>query len=283
MIPELRLPDVPEPPGTAQLSNELFHRLQALILAVSGIQLADSKRAMVATRLARRLRALRLSSYEAYFELLQTPEHPELIEFIDAVTTNLTYFFREPHHFELLKGTVLPKLASRAGSAAPVRIWSAGCSSGQEAYSIAMQLVEGGLHRQRPLRILCTDIHSRMVRQTASGTYTEHEMRGLDDERRNRYFTRLGDQRLQANQELRSMMICKRSNLFDQWPFRPGVDVIFCRNTLIYFSVEKQHELIRRLSQFQNPGSYLFLGHSESMRDCEDVYRRAGNTVYERI
>lgn len=283
MIPKLHIPVVPEQPGTAQLGGDLFRRLQALILQVSGIQLADSKRTMVATRLARRLRALELDSYEQYFTLLQKPDNPELYEFIDAVTTNLTYFFRENHHFQMLADTVAPKLADKAGSSTPVRIWSAGCSSGQEAYSIAIQLVEAGLHRVRPIRILCTDIHSQMVRQTAAGIYTESELRGLSMERRQRFFRKFDNQRVQADQELRSMLICQRSNLFDDWPFRPGVDVVFCRNTLIYFSPEKQHELIRRLANYQNTGSYLFIGHSESMRECEDVYRRAGNTVYERI
>ena len=263
------------------LDDETFAEFQRITLETTGIVLADNKRAMITTRFARRLRALDLPDFRSYLELLASPAHPERGMFFDTVTTNLTYFFREPHHFEALTARVLPAIERRSGGR-PVRIWSAGCSHGQEPYSIAIAALESRVPLGRSVRVLCTDIHSRAVGQAREGIYSGEELRGLAPARRDRWFTALPDGRWQASEELRRMLICKELNLFGPWPIRPGVDVVFCRNVLIYFDLEHQRKLVRGFAAIQPPGAHLFLGHSETLRDCDDIYRRVDNTLYER-
>jgi chemotaxis protein methyltransferase CheR len=268
---------------TGGMSDKVFSAFQRLTLETTGIELASSKRAMLLTRFNRRLKALRLDSYEEYLSLIQQAGHPERIEFIDTVTTNLTYFFREPHHFKVMEQKVFPQLEKNGNSSAPVRIWSAACSSGQEPYSIAITAHKSGITSKRPVRIMCTDIHTKLVRQTQKGEYSKDELRGLSDEQREQWFSQSANGLWQADQALRSLLLCKQLNLFGPWPIRPGVDVIICRNVLIYFDQERQTKLIHGFAKVQNAGSYLFLGHSETMKDSDKLYRRVDNTVYERL
>lgn len=265
------------------MSDEVFRGFQRIALEQTGIELADGKRAMIVNRFSRRLGALGLSCFEEYLSVVSEPGHPEAREFIDTVTTNLTYFFREPHHFDVLSKTVLPQLAKRINMPTPIRIWSAGCSSGAEPYSLAMVARETEATSARPVRILCTDIDSKMVEATRLGSYSEEQMRGLDTARRQRWFSKTPSGRFQANEELGALLICKQLNLFDKWPFKPGVDVIMCRNVLIYFNPDYQKKLLKNFALIQRPGSYLFLGHSETLEGFKDCYRRIDNTVYERI
>ncbi len=266
-----------------ELTDVVFDGFRKLTLEQTGISLDETKRAMIMTRFSRRVRALGLNSFEEYLEVLSQSTHPERIEFIDTITTNLTYFFREPHHFEQLGQVIIPRLQSEQNSRKPIRIWSAGCSSGQEPYSIAMTALEAEHTGRRPVRILCTDIDSKMVGQTQRGRYKPTELRGMSPEQTQLWFARQSDGMLQAKDELVSMMVCKYMNLFGPWPIRQGVDVIFCRNVLIYFDVERQEKVVRGMAKLQDPGSTLFLGHSETISQCSDVYRRISNTVYERL
>ena len=265
------------------LSDEVFRGFQRIALEQTGIELADSKRAMIANRFSRRLGALGLTCFEEYLGVVSEPGHPEAREFIDTVTTNLTYFFREPHHFEVLSKTVLPQLAKRINMPTPIRIWSAGCSSGAEPYTLAMVAKETPATSERPVRILCTDIDTKMVEATRLGSYSGDQMRGLDDVRRERWFSKTPSGRYQAKEQLGSMLICKQLNLFNTWPIKPGVDVIMCRNVLIYFNPSYQKKLLTNFSQIQSPGGFLFLGHSETLEGFKDSYRRVDNTVYERV
>lgn len=269
---------------TFPLTDEVFKAFQQITLEQTGISLSSTKRAMIATRFTRRVKSLGLDGFEEYLRLVQSVNHPERANFIDTVTTNLTYFFRESHHFESLKKDILPALHDlpRLGEK-PIRIWSAGCSSGQEPYSIAMMAGEAEAKIKRQVRILCTDIHTEMVKQTENGIYKVTELRGLNDAQKKRWFESIGGQKVQATNELRSMLRCKQMNLFDPWPIKGGVDVIFCRNTLIYFSVERQTRIIRGFAKLQKPGSKLFIGHSETIRQCSDVYERTANTSYVRL
>lgn len=262
------------------LDEALFDDFRALILETTGIQLAESKKAMLITRLSKRLNALGMSSYADYLALVKQPGHAERTAFIDAVTTNLTYFFREPHHFAAVQRLLSePEAIAKPG---PVRIWSAGCSSGQEPYSLAISVAESGILKHRQVRILCTDIHSGMPRLTSHGSFDESGMRGLSDERRDRWFKRGIDGRWVADQALRSLLICKQLNLFDSWPIKPGVDMIFCRNTLIYFDDDRTQQVLRGFASRQNPGAHLFIGHSERIDGVNDLYFRFDNTVFER-
>lgn len=263
------------------LGDEDLKAFQRLAMDATGIKLEDAKRSMIYTRFLRRLRALRMSTFAQYIEHLESGDPAERETFVNTITTNLTYFFREPHHFEFLHDDVVPALKVRRGPD-PVRVWSAGCSSGEEPYSIAMTLAEAGLIGGSQYKLLCTDIDTNMVARTHAGQFRESDIRGLSDERRSRWFDSRGDQ-LQAKNELRRGMMCRPLNLFVKWPIRHGVDVIFCRNVLIYFERERQDQIVTEFSKIQEPGGYLFLGHSESLRGFEKTYKRVSNTVYRRV
>ena len=265
------------------MSDQVFAGFQRITLEQTGIELAEGKRAMIVNRFSRRLLALGLTCFEEYLTLVADPHSEEALEFIETVTTNLTYFYRESHHFEVISKMVLPELARRTDPTKPIRIWSAACSSGQEPYTLAITVRESEAAKDRLVRILCTDIDSKMVAATQAGCYRAEEMRGLSQERRDKWFERRADGRYDASELLRSLIICKRLNLFDNWPIRPGVDVIMCRNVLIYFNPDYQKKLLQKFSEVQNNGGYLFLGHSESIDGFSDMYRRIDNTVYERI
>ncbi|MFK7862344.1 MAG: protein-glutamate O-methyltransferase CheR [Granulosicoccus sp.] len=265
------------------MSDEVFRGFQRIALEQTGIELADSKRAMIVNRFSRRLDALGLSCFEEYLQLVGHAGHPEAREFIDTVTTNLTYFFREPHHFDVLASMVLPQLSSRINTGTPIRIWSAGCSSGAEPYTLGIVVKESKALNDYAVRILCTDIDTKMVQATQLGSYTEEQLRGLSKERRERWFEKTPSGMHQADEQLRSMLICKQLNLFHAWPIKSGVDVIMCRNVLIYFNLEYQKKLLSNFAGIQKPGGYLFLGHSETLEGFKDSYRRVDNTVYERI
>ena len=269
--------------SSSVMGDDVFKAFQRIALEQTGIELANSKRAMVINRFSRRLEALGLTSFDDYLDLVRQAGHPEAREFIDTVTTNLTYFFREPHHFQVLSNVVLPQLASRINVPTPIRLWSAGCSSGAEPYSLAMVVKELPLTASRPVRILCTDIDTKMVELTRRGVYNAEQMRGLDAKRKEAWFTRSPDGRFTAKDELRSMLICKQLNLFDQWPIKIGVDVIICRNVLIYFKPDYQKKLLEKFAATQTSGGFLFLGHSETLSGFKDKYKRVDNTVYERV
>ena len=265
------------------MSDETFDRFRELTLDMTGIQLSPSMRAMVESRVGRRLHALKLEDFEAYLDLVLASDPSERTGFIDSVTNTLTYFFREPHHFAYLEDRVFPRLAESGSRARAVRIWSAGCSSGQEPYTLAMVAERADLVAHRSVRILCTDIHSKMVEQTRRGVFAPEEMRGLSSELQQQWFRQLPNGSWQADQGLRSLLICKQMNLFGPWPLRRGVDVIMCRNTLTYFDEQRRTRLIRGFAELQEPGSHLILGHAETLVDCEALYERVASTVYRRL
>lgn len=269
--------------GRPLLSDATFTSFQRLVLQHTGIVLAEKKRSMFVNRFSKRLMALNISCYEDYLELISTPGHPETVNFIDTITTNLTYFFREPHHFTFLGENVLPRLAAEKAQVDPIRIWSAGCSSGQEPYSIAITVLNTPAVEAHQVKILSTDIHSKLVTQTSQGIYTRDQLRGLSQENVQQWFDRKGADSWQAKVELRNLLYSKKLNLFGPWPIRTGVDVIMCRNVLIYFSPAYQQKLINGFAAMQQSGSYLFIGHSETLEASSRLYRRVANTVFERV
>ncbi|MEM1432539.1 MAG: CheR family methyltransferase [Pseudomonadota bacterium] len=264
------------------LSDRDFNALRELALEQTGIHLDDSKRTMLYARFTRRLRDLRLSTFADYIQEIRRPGSPELSEFINTVTTNLTYFFREEHHFEFLRTEALPALRQRAGAKALLRFWSAGCSSGEEPYSIAMTLNECRLKGAADYRLLATDLDTEMINRTRAGRFRMSSIRGLTDERRKLWFDQR-DGQLVAKAPLREGLIIRQLNLFGSWPLQNPVDVIFCRNVLIYFTRDDQVRVIRQFSRHQLSGGLLFLGHSESIRGLDDLYERISNTVYRRL
>jgi chemotaxis protein methyltransferase CheR len=272
-------------PREYQFSEDAFQRLRRLVHAELGISLADSKRELVYRRLSRRLRALKLIDFDSYLRLIEQRDPEELQNFCNALTTNLTAFFREPHHFEFLADQLLPLIERNNAATRRIRIWSAGCSSGEEAYSAAMVALETLGHlRGWSIRILATDIDSNVLEQARRGIYNGEALEKLDAARLVRWFHRVGRSRqYRVCQELRQLIAFRRLNLIDQWPMAGPFDVILCRNVIIYFDRATQRHIIERMARLQRPGDHLILGYSESLLDVSTRYRLIGQAMHCRV
>ena len=265
------------------LSAAQFATIAALLHGEAGITLGPNKRDLVHGRLARRLRALGCPDFARYIRLVNEPGgEDERRSMINALTTNLTGFFREPHHFEFLTSDILPELVREHGGARRLRIWSAGCSSGEEPYSIAMAVHSGLPDIERwDARILATDIDTDMVAAGRSGRYEASRTERVPLKMRQRYLVPApnGDAVLMA-EALRSLISFKCLNLLERWPMQGPFDVIFCRNVVIYFDKETQRTLFDRYADLLKPGGWLFIGHSESLFHISTRFEHLGKTIY---
>ena len=250
----------------------------------AGIVLGEGKRELVYGRLIRRLRALGLRRFGDYCALLEDDAHEEVEHFINALTTNLTSFFREPHHFEHLATNLLPALLRQRGDKR-LRVWSAGCSTGEEPYSIAMVLAEV-MPPSWDWKVLATDLDSNVVRTAAAGIYGIERVKGMDRVRLRRFFQRGGGTReglVRVRGELRERVRFRRLNLLEPWPLRAPVDIIFCRNVVIYFDKPTQRSLFERYADQLVAEGHLFVGHSESLFKVCDRFRPLGGTIYQKV
>lgn len=258
------------PPGRAstsapELTHEQFARITHLLHEYSGIRMRDGKEGLVRARLLRRLRTLGMNNFDAYLSFVDRDEsRREFAEMIDALTTNKTEFLREAAHFEYLRDAVFPNLT---GS---VRIWSAGCSSGEEPYTLAMLCNEGLRDiATRDVQILATDISHRALGQAKAGIYPVELLRHLPAHWVQRFWTLKqnadGQPVGEASQALRRLIQYDRLNLMDRWPMQGSFDIIFCRNVMIYFDKATQQRLVERYWALMRPGGYLFVGHAESL------------------
>jgi chemotaxis protein methyltransferase CheR len=274
------------PAGEAReftLSDAEFERLRGLVREHTGIALADSKRELVYGRLVRRLRKLAMPSFAAYIHRLESDDPAEFEEFVNAITTNLTAFFREDHHFRYLAEQVLPQFAAR-GAGQRLRIWSAGCSTGEEPYSIAITLAEAAAAlRGQDVRVLATDLDSNVLAHAKEGIYEEARFEKMPAARREQFFTNVGPGRWRVKEAVRGLITFNQLNLMNAWPMRGPFDVIFCRNVVIYFDKPTQRELFARMAALQRPGDLLFIGHSESLFRVSESYELVGKTVYRRL
>jgi chemotaxis protein methyltransferase CheR len=256
-----------------------FLRACGLIRARAGIALSAAKQDMVYSRLARRVRALRFQRFRDYLDFLEQGEDAEWEAFTNALTTNLTSFFREPHHFP-----VLARHLVRHGRQRPAVVWCCAASSGEEPYSIAITAAEafGGL--QAPVRILATDIDTNVLTSARNGVYPMERVERMPRERVERFFqqgigARHGQVRVRP--ELRGLVTFRRLNLLDsQWPLRGPFDAVFCRNVMIYFDKDTQAQVLRRIAPLLAADGLLFVGHSESLFHVADLFRLLGQTVY---
>jgi chemotaxis protein methyltransferase CheR len=262
-----------------QYSDKDFQCIRRLIRGRTGISLSEAKRDMVYSRLARRLRARGLRRFSEYLELLRLGDEAEWEAFTNALTTNLTSFFREAHHF--------PVLAQHAVRHAPGRkfqVWCCGCSSGEEAYSIAITLAETFASLTPPISILAGDVDTQVLRTAERGVYPMERVERLGSERVRRFFLRgTGGQAGQARvrPELRALVNFRALNLLaSAWPSRRPFDVIFCRNVMIYFDRVTQAAILRRFAPLLRPDGLLFVGHSESLFHVSETFRLRGKTVY---
>jgi len=269
-----------------ELTDAEFNRLRELVREHTGIALSDAKRELVYGRLARRLRKLKLASFAEYCTLIEGRPAEEMQELTNAITTNLTSFFRENYHFEQLAAEVLPQVErSRAGTRR-VRLWSAGCSTGEEPYSLAVVVREALAHLHGwDIKLLATDIDSKVIATAAEGVYGEERLKGIGAERVRRWFPRAAGQpgNCEASAELKTLITFRQLNLFDPWPMKGPFDIIFCRNVVIYFDKDTQRALFERMAQVQEPGGWLFVGHSENLFSVTSRYKLVGRTVYRRV
>ncbi len=266
--------------------NEDFEVLRTLVKQLTGINLSEQKRELVYGRLARRLRALQLRSFAEYRALLSRDGGKELSELCNAITTNLTAFFREPHHFEYLREHLLLPLAADPNGTRRLRIWSAGCSTGEEPYSLAITVLEAFPDLRRwDIRILATDLDSDVLERGRRGIYASDRVRGLNPEQLSRFFLRHEERdavQYQVAPQVASLITFKHLNLMHSLPMKGPFQAIFCRNVIIYFDKETQRNLFARISHLQRPGDLLFLGHSESLFKVSEDYGLIGRTVHKR-
>ncbi|MEG0053368.1 MAG: CheR family methyltransferase [Comamonas sp.] len=262
-------------------SNRDFARVQALIYKRAGISLHDGKHAMVYSRLSRRLRETGHESFSAYLDWLETiNDGPEWQEFVNALTTNLTSFFREQHHFEILAQHLRSKPAGTGWN-----VWCSAASTGEEPYSILMTAAEN-LGGRGSFHLLASDIDSRVLETASRGVYKEDGLKGVGTERLHRFFLRgksgnAGMVRIKP--ELRRMVDFLNVNLIaGEWPFKEPFDVVFCRNVMIYFDAPTQRRVLERIHRVMKPGGLLFVGHAENFSDSRDLFALKGKTVYER-
>ena len=257
-----------------------FSRVQALIYQHAGINLHDGKHAMVYSRLSRRLRETGHASFHDYLGWLEKHDGPEWQEFVNALTTNLTAFFREQHHFEIFAAHLRSKPA-----ATPWRVWCNAASTGEEPYSIVMTALET-LGANASFKLTASDIDSRVLATAAQGIYRIDNVKGLSPEHLQRFFLRgkaSNAGMVRAKPELvRAIDFISVNLIRDDWPFREPFDVVFCRNVMIYFDAPTQRRVLERIHRVLKPGGLLFVGHAENFSESRDLFTLRGKTVYER-
>lgn len=252
-----------------------FERVRRLIYQQAGISLSTAKQDMVYSRLARRLRATGIKSFGAYLDRLEKGDRVEWELFINSLTTNLTSFFREPHHFPILAD----QLRKHHGKH-PLRVWCCASSTGEEPYSIAMTVAEA-FPNNPTFSLIASDIDTNVLAAASAGVYAADRVDRLGGERLRRFFDKRSDGAFAVKAELKKMISFQRLNLLDlSWPLRGPFDVIFCRNVMIYFDKPTQYKILKRFAPLLQPDGLLIAGHSESFLHAADVFKSLGKTVY---
>lgn len=271
--------------GELVMSHADFQTIKSILHAATGISLSDKKEQLVYSRLSKRLRKLGLERFDEYCQILKSDhQQEELGLVIQALTTNVTRFFREPHHFETLRNQILAPLTQKARRGGKVRIWSAGCSAGQEPYSIAMEVLEWLPDAaELDVKILATDIDAIMIETGRRGIYTDPQIQNIKPELLRKYFTKLPDSdEWQVHAGLRKLVSFQQLNLFDPWPMQGKFEAIFCRNVVIYFDVEDQVRLWTKFASQMGPGGWLIIGHSERISGPPaQIFEPSGITAFQ--
>lgn len=272
-----------------KFTNEDFNFLSSLVGLNTGINLTQDKREMVYGRVAKRLRLLGLHSFSDYCMLLRQDNTEEIKHFINAITTNVTSFFREAHHFEYLANKIIPDIISKnAEKERPqLRIWSAGCSSGEEPYSIAMVLRENIKDFDRwDAKILATDLDSNVLEIAETGEYPMNRANEITTERKKRWMlmgTGIKSGRVKIRTDIRDLVHFKQLNLAQTWPVNSMFDCIFFRNVAIYFTRETQIQLLNRFADHLGDNGTLFVGHAESLVGISDRFVKTGHTIHQKV
>lgn len=273
------------------LSTPVFLKIQRYVKEHLGIQLNEGKRVMVETRLRKRLKSLQIFSFKEYVEYLMSPEgaKTEHDPLIDVITTNKTDFFREPHHFDYLRDKVIPGLLTKYGNNYKINLWSAACSKGAEPYTMAM-VMEEAFVRQANWRggysILATDISLEILEMAIKAIYPEEEIEPVPKYLRHKYLLKSRDSKKQIvriGPLLRSMVEFKRLNLMDNFRCSNPMDIIFCRNVLIYFDKDTQNSVIDKLLRSLKVGGYLMMGHSETLEVGRFPVKTVAPSIYQKV
>ena len=269
--------------SASAIEDSTFDAIAAIAHREAGLSLPREKSAMVAARLRRRMGRLGISSFEEYLRLITDPDGTERRRMVAALTTNVSSFFREPHHFEALRAQILPDLLERAAAGARLRIWSAGCANGQEAYSIALTILDLAPDASSlDIRILGTDIDPSVVRFSELGTYHSSMMGDVPERMRSQYFVFDSfSNTFRAADALRQLVLFRDLNLHGPWPMPGRFDVIFCRNVVIYFDEAGQKSLWPRFEDRLTDSGWLIVGHSERIaEDTAPRLEQVAHTIY---
>lgn len=275
--------------NSLRLTDEEFNLISRLVYDKFGINLSEQKRALIIGRLQKVLHLEGFASFKDYYNhVVSEPSGRALLTLVDKISTNHTFFFRESDHFEYFSSVILPQLTARQQKRprVDIRIWCAGCSSGEEPYTLAMVIGEYFRNNavDADIGILATDISVSALEKGADGVYPEERMSQVPLIYRQRYFNRLKDGVWAAKKELKEMVLFRRLNLIQQeYPFKGRFQVVFCRNVMIYFDKETQNSLINRFYRYTEPGGYLFIGHSETLDRSASSYRFIHPSVYQRM
>lgn len=281
---------VPTPERNHNLSGKDFSRLSSFIYEHCGIKMPPAKKTMLEARLQKRLRALSLPSFTDYCEYLFSEEglRNELVLMVDLVTTNKTDFFREPDHFSYLVNTVLPEWNKKTGGRRPLNVWSAGCSTGEEPYTLAMVLSEvAAVQDGFSYQIRATDISTRVLEKAKRAVYEEDRIEPVPMQLRRKYLLRSKDRMnplVRVVPELRAMVRFSRLNFMDSdFGFRDQLDIIFCRNVIIYFDRKTQERLLNKFHGHLRTGGWIFMGHSETLNGLDVPLVQVHPTVYRKL
>ena len=262
-----------------------FKRVQKIVYDFAGIDLNESKKNLVYNRLAKRIRFLVLTSFSEYLDYVEAQGESEFIQLINSITTNLTFFFRENHHFEYLAEKVIPSLLVSNATSHKIRIWSAGCSTGEEPYSIAITLKEN-VPAGWDVKVIATDLDSNVVQTGLNGIYKADRLKGVSEARKKRWFLKGEGSKegsVKVKSELQEIIDFGQLNLMSEWPIKDSIDVIFCRNVVIYFDKPTQSKLFDRYADRLPTGGHLFVGHSESLYKVCNRFELLGQTIYKKI
>lgn len=269
-----------------ELNEKDFNLFREVIYRESGINLSPMKKALVQSRLMRRMRELQIRDFNEYYEYLNENYDDERIHLINCITTNKTDFFREAGHFDYMKNEVLPRYVKENRKS--IRIWSAGCSTGEEPYTIAISLLEFFKDKTLPdIKILATDIDTKVLETAMEGTYKEETVKVVDREVLRRYALKgvgknAGYYRMKDS--VKKMIYFKRLNLLaDTFPLKNKFDIIFCRNVVIYFDRNSQVKLFKQFYNYLNNDGYLFIGHSETLTSVSNLFQFRGRSVYGKV
>lgn len=272
---------------SVELSAKDFNQFRALVYEKCGINLGEGKKDLVRARLSKRLRKLGIESFRDYYKMVtEDSSGHELVCLMDAISTNLTSFFREKKHFDFMSDNILPDFmnSGKARPSSEFRVWSAGCSSGEEPYSISISINDYAEKTGAfPYRILATDISTKVLDKAAAGVYDFERIKGLNPVLRNKCFLKghsSMDGSVKVKPFIKKPITFKRFNLMDSFPFREYFDLIFCRNVMIYFDKKTQEQLVKKYHDSLRPGGYLFIGHSESLMGISHNLNYVQPTIY---